>query len=140
MKHVRGILGGLLGGIIGALPWVLVYVFGNYLLSILAAVIAFGIAFGYKLFKGPIDKSYPIIVGILSMIIVVVTTLLAIPLAELAHEGYDASFTNLQILYQSKEFTGAITKDLIISIIFTVLGISGVITKARQELLLNENK
>lgn len=140
MKYVRGILGGLLGGIIGALPWILVYVFGNYLLSLLAAVIAFGIAFGYKLFKGPMNKAYPITVGILSIVIVIVTTLLVIPLAELAKEGYDASLFNLQILYQTKDFTNAIMRDLIVSIIFTILGISGVITKARHELLMNEDK
>ncbi len=137
MKYVKGIIGGLLGGIIGVLPWILVYIYGNYMLSLLAFIIAFGIAFGYKLFKGPIDKFYPITVAVLSIIIVVVATLVVIPLAELAKLD---SLVTLQDLYRNSEFVSAITKDLIIAVIFTILGISGVIAKARQEILENNTK
>ena len=40
---------------------------------------------------------------------------------------------NLEILYDSSEFTGALIKDYVISLIFTFLGISGVIAKIRGE-------
>ena len=140
MKYVKGILGGLLGGLIGALPWMLVYIYGNYLISLLAAIIAFGIAYGYKLFKGPINKKYPIIITVLSLLIVALTTLVFIPLWEVAQAGYDISFYNLKLLYQSSEFVSAVMRDLVVSIIFTVLGISGVIAKAKKQISSPEEK
>lgn len=133
-NYVFGILGGLVAGFIAAVPWVLMYVYGNFILSILAAVIASGFLFGYRKCKGPINKSTPWVIGIASVVIVIITTLVIIPLLTLGKEGFDASFDNLQILYQSSEYVSAITKDLIISIIFTFLGIGGVLGKIKDEI------
>lgn len=132
-NYVLGILGGLLGGFVATVPWVLMYVYGGYILSILATLIAIGFLFMYRKCKGPINKSTPWIIGISSVLIVVVTTLVIIPLLSLANEGFPATLKNLQILYQSKDYMSAITKDLIVSVIFTLLGIWGVISKLKQE-------
>ena len=66
------------------------------------------------------------------------TTLVIIPLASLGKEGYEASFYHLQILYESKEYMNALMMDLVISIVFTFLGIGGVISKLKQELQLED--
>lgn len=134
-NYVLGILGGLVGGLITAVPWVLMYVYGGYILSILAMFIAVGFIFCYRKCKGPITKATPWIVGVSSILIVVFVTLVAIPLLSLANEGFPATLQNLQILYASSDYMGALTKDLIISIIFTFLGIGGVLSKLKQEAL-----
>lgn len=137
-NYVFGIIGGIIGGIVASIPWVLLSVYGNYILSILAALIAMGVVFGYRKLKGPMNRSTPIIVIVLSLVIVVVTTLVIIPLASLGKEGYEVSFYNLQILYESKEYMNALMIDLVISIVFTFLGIGGVISKLKQELQLED--
>ncbi len=133
-KYISGLIGGIVGGFIASLPWILMYVYGNFLLSLLATLIAFGIAYGYKLCKGPMTKKYPSIITILALFIVIVVTLLIIPLIELYKEGYFANFRNLQLLYQNGEFVKSIMIDLAISVIFTFLGISSVVNKAKQEI------
>lgn len=109
------------------------YVYGGYILSILAMFIAVGFIFCYRKCNGPITKATPWIVGVSSILIVVFITLVAIPLLSLSNEGFPATLQNLQILYESSEYMGALTKDLIVSIIFTFLGIGGVLTKLKQE-------
>lgn len=131
-NYVTGVLGGIVGGFIATLPWVLVYVYGNYLLSILAAVIAAGFYYGYKLCHGPVDKMTPTIITIGSVLIVIVTTLVTIPLLSLDNLGYDANLTNLQVLYENG-LLAEMSRDLIISIVFTFLGISGIVAKAKQD-------
>lgn len=133
-KYVKGIIGGLLGGMIAAIPWVLMYVYGGFILSILATLIAFGVNYGYHKLKGPIDRKLPIIVTVSSIVIVILVTLVVIPLLLLYKDGFYASFENLQILYQSNDFFVSMMKDLVVSVIFTILGISGVIQSIKKEI------
>lgn len=133
MKYVKGIIGGLIGGLIASIPWILVYVYGNMLLSILAFIIAYGVNFGYRFFKGEVDKHLPTIITVSSLLIVVVVTLVIIPLLLLYKEGYYANFANLQILYADSTYMSAVLKDLLISILFTILGISGIVKQVKEE-------
>lgn len=133
MDYVKGIIGGIIGGIIAAIPWILMYIYGNMLVSILAAIIAFGVNYGYRLLKGKVDTKLPLIITIISLVIVIVITTVVIPLLLLSKEGYDSSIANLQILYQNSEYTSAVVRDLIISIVFTILGISGIVRKIKTE-------
>lgn len=133
---ITGIIGAILGGCICAIPWVLMYVYGNMILSPLATLIAFGAVKGYYLCQGKTIKQLPMIIIILSISIVSVATLVIIPLLLLMQEGYTVNFQNLKVLYTSSEFSSAIIKDYVISLIFTVLGISGVIHKIKKELSL----
>lgn len=133
MDYVKGIIGGIIGGIIATIPWVLVYIYGNMLLSILAAVIAFGVNYGYRLLKGKVDTKLPMIITITSLAIVVITTTIIIPLLLLGKEGYGATFQNLQILYGDSSYKAAVLQDLVISVIFTFLGISGTVRQIKAE-------
>lgn len=133
-KRILGIIGALLGGFIFTIPWILLYVFGQMLFSILAAFIAFGALLGYKKFGGIVDKKTPIIIVIVSLIVIVVTTLIIIPLCLLYKEGYIVSWHNLEWLYNyNPTFKSGIIRDLMVSIFFTILGISGVIANLRQQ-------
>ncbi len=133
MDYAKGIIGGIIGGIIATIPWVLVYIYGNMLLSILAAVIAFGVNYGYRLLKGKVDTKLPMIITITSLAIVVLTTTIIIPLLLLGKEGYGVTLENLQILYGDSTYKAAVLQDLVISVIFTFLGISGIVRQIKTE-------
>lgn len=133
-KYFLGIIGGIIGGTIASIPWLITYVYGGWILSILATLIALGVNFGYRKFKGEVDNKLPVIISVLSVVIVVMITLVAMPLLSLAKEGYEASFANLNILYESKDFLSAIIWDLVIALVFAVLGIKSVIKKVSLEI------
>lgn len=132
-----GIIGAFLGAFVATIPWILMYIYGEMILSVLAIIIAAGALFGYKKLNGPIDKRLPIIISIASIVSVVVSTLVIIPLLLLKTEGLEMSIDNLQALYKFQEFASAITKDLIISVAFTILGISGIVSTTKKQI---ENK
>ncbi len=133
MDYVKGIIGGILGGLVASIPWILIYIYGNMILSVLAFIIAFGVNYGYRLLKGKVDKHLPLIITITSIAIVVVVTTVIIPLLLLQKEGYYANFYNLQLLYSDSTYVTAVLKDLVISVIFTFLGISGIVRQIKDE-------
>ena len=134
-KHYfLGIIGGFIGGMIASIPWILMYIYGNMMFSMLAIFIAMGAFHGYRICKGTIDNKLPMIITVLSLLSITVATLVIIPMALLAKNGYDATFENLKILYEYESFVEAITKDYIIAFIFTLLGISGVTSQLKRGL------
>lgn len=132
--YVTGILGGLIGGFIASVPWILMYVYGNMILSLLAIIIAIGVLKGYQICKGKVDNKLPAIIVVISLLCVTVSTLLIIPLLLLGKEGLEVSFQNLQTLYAYDEFMAAIMKDFAVSVVFTILGISGVVANVKRQI------
>lgn len=132
--YITGILGGLIGGFIASVPWILMYVYGNMILSLLAIIIAIGVLKGYQICKGKVDNKLPIIIIVISLLCVTVSTLLIIPLLLLGKEGLEVSFQNLETLYAYDEFMTAIMKDFAVSVVFTVLGISGVVANVKKQI------
>lgn len=126
-KFILGILGATLGAFIGTIPWILVYVYANYIIAILSVIIAICSYYGYKITKAKIDKKLPFVIAISSILAITVSTFIISPLIMLSKEGLDASFENLQYLYTYKDISQAIMSDYFISLIFTVLGIGGII-------------
>ncbi len=134
-KHYAlGTLGALIGAFVATIPWILMYVYGNMILSALAIIIAIGALKGYQIFKGTIDKKLPFIIAIFSLLAVIVATLLIIPMLLIIKDGYAPTIANFQLLYSSNTFTSAIIHDLIISVIFTILGISGVVANVNKQI------
>jgi len=131
-NYVLGIIGALIGGLIASLPWIICYVYLEMLLSLLALPIAWGALKGYQLFKGKEDEKLPIIISIISIVVISVVTLVIIPLLLLAQEGLTVSFEMFQLLYEFNDFKSAIIKDYIFSLLFTILGISGIIKQLKQ--------
>ena len=132
-SYVTGIIGAVIGGAIGAIPWVLAYVYGGMMLSILAALIAAGEFYGYKLAKGKMKKSLPVIIMVLAIVIVTIATLIIIPVLLMNKEGIKVSLLNLEILYLNSEFSAAIMKDYVISVIFTILGASIITSNIKKQ-------
>lgn len=133
-NYVLGVIGSIIGALIATLPWILMYIYGEMMISLLAILIAFGAFYGYKLFKGKIDKKLPIIISVVSIIAISIATLIIIPGALLIEAGVDANIENFKILYEDSEFFSAIMKDYVVSIIFTIIGISGVVINLKKQL------
>lgn len=138
-NYLTGIIGAILGGIIATIPWVLVYVYGNMMLSLLAVIIAAGEFLGYKLFKGKIDNKLPIIIMILAIIIVTIVTLLIIPAMLLGKENLAVNMQSIKNLYTYSDFSSAIIRDYLISVVFTILGASVVTSNIKKQLLDKKN-
>ncbi len=133
-NYITGIIGGIIGGFIATIPWILMYVYGNMILSLLAILIAMGVLKGYQLCKGKIDKKLPIIIIVTSLLCVTISTLLIIPILLLIKEGQTGSIENLKVLYNYEPFMQAIIKDYAISVLFTILGISGVVSNVKKQI------
>ena len=132
-NNLLGILGAILGAFVGAIPWILVYVYGNLMFSILAFIIALVSFKGYTLLKGKVTKHTPLIIGIISVLTVIISTLIIIPGLILAKKGFAVNIKSIISLYNSSTFVFAIIRDLVIAIIFTILGISGVINQIKAK-------
>ena len=132
MKYVKGIFGGFVFGLLASIPWVLLYVYGGWMIAYLAFPIAYGVNYGYKLFKGRVDKYLPKMIWISSIIIMLVVNLIVIPLLLLSDEGATPNYNNLKLIYEYG-YLNDIMMDLIISLVFTIIGIAGVINKANEE-------
>lgn len=138
-SYITGIIGAIIGGLIATIPWILAYVYGGMMLSILATLIAAGEFYGYKLLKGRINKFLPIILMVLALIIVTISTLVIIPGLLIQKEGINVSVANVQRLYSNTEFSTAIMKDFVISVIFTILGASIVTRNIKKQLENNDD-
>lgn len=138
-NYFSGILGALVGGLIATIPWILTYVYANMIYSILAIFVAMGALKGYQLCKGKIDKKLSTIITLVSLVSITIATLVIIPCLLLNKESMGVSLANLELLYGETEFVSALLKDYAISILFTFLGISGVIASIKKQTAENEN-
>lgn len=131
--YLLGIVGALIGGLIGTIPWIILYVYANMIYSLLALFVAMAALKGYELFKGKVDKKLPYIIGAISIICITVATLVIIPNLLLVKEIGTTSLANFKLLYADSEFAGAIIGDYIMSLLFTILGISGVFASIKKQ-------
>ena len=133
MKNIKGIIGALVGALIFSLPWILIYVYTNYMLSILATIIGFGSLTFYKLFGGKVNKKTSTIIIISSLIAITISTFIIIPFWLLLKEGYGFDINMFKMLYATNDFASGIVIDYAISIVFTILGISGIVSSVNNE-------
>lgn len=131
--YLLGIVGALIGGLIGTIPWIILYVYANMIYSLLAFIVAIAALKGYELFKGKVDKKLPYIIGAISIICITIATLVIIPNLLLVKEIGTTSLANFKLLYADSEFAGAIIGDYIMSLLFTILGISGVFASIKKQ-------
>ena len=132
-KKALSIIGAFIGGLIFSIPWVLVYVLGNYIMSILAFLIATGAYIFYKKFGGEVTKKTSFTIGVISLIIVTFLVFIVLPLALMVNEGHGFNFAYLGVLYSDSKFVSAIISDYVVSVIFTLLGISGVVAAINKD-------
>ncbi len=138
--YLLGILGALGGALLGTIPWILMYVYANMIYSILAILVAIAALKGYQLLKGKVDKKLPIIIVIVSFIAITIATLIIIPNLLIIKEYGKFSIDLFKVLYDNKEFTQAILQDYVTSLLFTGLGISGVISSINRDIKSGKTK
>lgn len=131
--YILGILGAVLGGLVASLPWIIMYVYLEMMWSFMAFLIGYGAFLGYKLFKGKMDIKVPYIIGVVSIVVIIFTTLYVIPALLVIKESIVPSFEVLKFLYSDSEFFGAIIQDLIFAVLFTVLGVSGIFKTLKEQ-------
>lgn len=136
-NYFRGLIGSLIGAILFSIPWILMYVYGEMILSALGMVIGFGAHKFYKLFGGKDGDKTPLIVVASSIIAITVATFIIIPIFLIFKEGTDLGY--FSVIYSNSEFVSAIIKDFILSIVFTLLGVSAVVASIKKSNLQQEN-
>ena len=133
-KHLIGIVGALIGTFGGAIPWILLYIFANMMYSILAILIVLGGYYGYKVTGAKIDKKLPVVLSITSFISITVTMFLIIPICLMIQEAIPVTIENIQYIYGIEEFTRAIATDYVVSLLFCILVISGIIVNLNKQI------
>ena len=135
-RYVIGTLGALIGAFIGTIPWILAYIFGDVIYALLSIVIVIGAFYGYKLTKAKINKKLPIILSIVSFIAITVTMLIIIPIILMNKSEIPLNFEYFTALYQTEEIGSAILQDYIVSLLFCLIVIGGIIVNLNKLLLL----
>lgn len=133
MKKVFSILGSIIGAIIFSIPWIFSYVYLNYMVVVLASLIGFGALWFYKLFKGKVNKNTVYVIITASFIAITLSTFVIIPLMLMAKENIIISFANFKNIYSLDNFLSSLIGDYIISLLFTILGISGIIRSIKNK-------
>jgi hypothetical protein len=96
-SYLTGLIGAVLGTLVGVAVNVLVMVFLQRIFAMLFALVPICAMFGYKLFKGKTDK--------VSMVIVIVLSVLAVPLMEFLNLGISLAKEYSVPISQAFEFT-----------------------------------
>ena len=133
-NYLLGIVGALVGAMIGAIPWILMYVFANMMYAILAILIVICSFYGYKITKAKIDKKLPVILSIASFISITVTMFVIIPICMLVQNNVDVSLETFQFLYSYNDFLTAMIGDYVVSLIFGIVVISGIIINLNKQI------
>ena len=134
----KKILGGVLGIILGfvfSIPWILCYIHLEMIVSYLALIIGFGILLGYKMVNKKVYRTnkFVIYLFVTAILIIVVDTLIVIPVISLLRENLNISIELLMYLYSNKEVFSGVIGDLVISVLFTIIGVFPIINKLGTE-------
>lgn len=123
----------ILGGVVGLIPSIILLFAFQYMLALLFALVPIGALFAYKLGKAPVNNTARTIIIIISFVLNVGVMAGFYLLASLVYEGGQASFF--------EEFGGDVFKDIMITFLFTVIGIfivwryiSNTTTNAKKEI------
>lgn len=131
-----GAIGALLGALVGAVAWAAVYIFG-YMASLVGLLIGFLSSKGYDLFKGK--------PGVTKMVVVAICVVIAVAAGNIGayawtlHEVYVEATADLkpweqavpemeymmgvaQELMQDSAFIGEMAKDMLMGLVFAMLG------------------
>lgn len=133
-SYLLPIVGAFIGGLIATFPWILCYVYANMMYSLLTIIVAMGAFKGYQIMKGKISKKVPILIAIISFICISLATLVIIPHLLLIKETGSTSMEAFNLLYSFPEFKSGIMHDYIFTILFTILGVSGVVTNIKNQI------
>lgn len=99
---------------------------------VLVSLIGFGALWFYKLF-GEVNKNTVYVIITVSFIAITLSTFVIIPLMLMAKENIIIFFSNFKNIYSLDNFLSSLIGDYIISLLFTILGISGIIRSIKNK-------
>lgn len=134
-----GILGAVLGALVGAIPWALAYYFG-WFVGWLGFLIGLAAKFGYDLFKGRQTKIKGFVILIVTLAAVIfaeyasiVILFLTDPDVQAMNYGLGQVLSLIRFAARSSEFTSAVVRDVLLGIVFALLGIVGMLRQIFSE-------
>lgn len=135
-SYITGTIGAILGGLVAAIPWIITYSLANMVIAAIAALIAGGAFLGYKIFRGKVGRYLPGIITVVSLLIVISITTIVCPIILMIKSSYPITIENWLGLFSDvrSEIRLAIIEDTAIAILFTILGIWGLMRLIRQKL------
>lgn len=145
-SYLTGVMGSVAFGFIGIIPWVIVSLFG-FIWSMLGLVIGISCEYGYNLLKGKKGPLKKFILTAVVIIMVILATYIAqsIEFYQVVKEEYGTTMSvveSLKIVYivfvENPEYKAEIIKNVLIGIVFAVLGAKSMFKK--DEYQLNPNK
>ena len=102
--------------------------------AVLAIFIVAGSFYGYKLTKAKMNKKIPIILSICSFISITLAMLVVIPMCYLVKSGLTITIENFQYIYSYQEFVNTVLTDYVISLIFGIIVIGGIIVSLNKQI------
>lgn len=137
VRAVAGATGALLGGLVGSIPWIIVGYMGLFV-GFLGFVIGLAAKKGYELLGGAPGKAKrPIIIAavILSVLLSSYFTSVIGVYSILAGQpgAVGSAFLITLSLYMDPSFLGEIAFDLILGLLFAMLGCRGMFRELKQE-------
>ena len=123
-NYALGILGAVLGAIVGAIPTIISIAALNIISAWLTMLIPLASYYGYKLFKGKLTKATPWLVILITLITAPLAYWISIAFSVQGDLGYFMSLGEL--IQWIISMPDVFVQDLVITLIFTVLGIVGV--------------
>lgn len=123
--HKKNCLFGIIGSLVMTLLLlglvVITNVFASNISFFLTILIPFSIYFGYRIFNGKISKKVLVIMIIVSVICLLITTLVLIPLLDMYQVGISLSFNNFRRIYINEETKNAILNNAVLSFSFAII-------------------
>lgn len=121
-SYVSGIIGGLIVGIISIIIVVITNIFVSKISPFLTITIPFSIFLGYELFKGVTNTKALITIMIISIVYLLITSLVIVPLVDMKQVGIALSFDNFKLVYTNPLTREAIMNNTLVSFVFNAIG------------------
>ena len=122
-NYINGFFGALLGAVIGAVAWAILYSLG--FLSALTAVLAVFLGnYFYVKFGGKANRVKNVIVAVVSLLVLILTCVLMYynVVGGILLE-YNINMDPFEFIFSDEELKGAFIYDMILNVIFTILGV-----------------
>ncbi len=130
----KGVLGAALGALLGSIVWAIVYYIG-WIAGIVGALIGTLAVKGYEKMGGKVCKAKMTVVLVATILGVIFGQFMGCVISCVIDGGADIITAILYCfsLFGDGEFIGAFIADLVIGIIFAILGILGLLKKTSKE-------
>lgn len=131
-NYLQGTLGALIGAFIAMVPYVALSMFLNKISAVLAALICFSSLFFYKLFGGKLTRITPLIIGVITFLGILLTSLIVAVLIISVNDGV-IIMDNLIIIYTDPELSAIMIADLALGLMVGLFSFVSINARIRHQ-------